>query len=433
MMAVIVGVVHTLTLGFVGVPPVQHERNDAFPPTVYVGGLFVYGERTALSVRMPYPGIFQGNVPQMVRDAGHEFYTASPGPITSNWDRAVTLFAELTGTRADYGIAHSERYNHARFGRDFSRYGPLVEGWSPARPVNLLGYSVGAQTIYLFAHLLAEGCAYERAATPADDLSPLFAGGNSDLIHSITSLGGTLNGSTIDAAVLDNPNLLQRAFYRIFFLIGSVGPLNNVYNIGLEHFGLSRHGTSLFTPTWPRNTRNFFGSGDHILYDLSPGGAAAINQRVRTQPDIYYFSYVLCVGYETEDNHWYLGRTERSNFFLFYYLGNRMGRGANFQGNSYQYRCQRTGELRSFTIDETWLRNDGCVNFVSARFPFGAPNQAFQRNNIRPGVWQVMPTIYGYHHGYFGGFGFQDDITESLRDFFVNHIELLNSTWGTGK
>ena len=429
--AVFAAVTQLIAYGIVGVPAVQHTRNDEFPPTVYVGGLFVYGERDALNQRVPYPGIFWGDVPQMVRDAGFEFYTASPGPLSSNWDRAVTLFAELTGTRADYGIAHARAHNHPRFGRDFSGYGPLVEGWSPERPINFLGYSVGAPTIYLLAHLLAEGCADERAATPADELSPLFAGGNSDLVHSITSLAGTLNGTTVDAAIPNNDfNILHRTFYRAFFLVGRLGPINGVYNLRLERFGLSRDANYLFNPIWPWTERRFFNSRDHILYDLSLGASAAMNAWVRTQPDIYYFSHVLCAGeQDDETGHWMMGQDQRDSFILFYWLGNRIGRDVGgFEGSVIEYHCQITDETRTFTVDETWRRSDGAANFMSAQHPIGAPNQHFDRNNIRPGTWQVMPTLYGYNHGFFGGFDTNHDAYR-LRDFLVEHIELLHSTW----
>jgi triacylglycerol lipase len=54
-----------------------------------------------------------------VADKGHQTYYASMGPISSNWDRACELYAQIKGTVVDYGQAHSAKYGHARYGKDY--------------------------------------------------------------------------------------------------------------------------------------------------------------------------------------------------------------------------------------------------------------------------------------------------------------------------
>ena len=49
------------------------------------------------------------------------------------------------------------------------------------------------------------------------------------------------------------------------------------------------------------------------------------------------------------------------------------------------------------TVDETWCENDGLVNTLSARVPSGAPWKAMDKNSIRPGLWNVFPTVDGDH------------------------------------
>jgi len=412
-----------ILFGVSSVPPVQRARNEEMLPNVYVGGLFNYGEQTPLWHSMPYPGIIN-NLQNLITAEGFEFYTASTGPFSSTWDRAANLFAELTGTRVDYGKAHSREHGHARFGRTHEQ--PLVPDWSPERPINLFGYSMGAQTIYLFAHLLAEGCPHERAVTPPEELSPLFAGGNEGLIHSITSLAGTLNGSTIEVAFLeDQSTLMHTMIFQPFLLFGRFGRLNAIYDLQLDHFGLSGVGGGIpFNPFRTSDVRDFFDSRDHTMFCLSPGGAAAINRVAATRPDIYYFSYALCITtYDETTGHWVVNREELLNMPLFYIFGNRMGRGeGRFYGRSYEYPGGR------FTVDEGWWRNDGSTNVISAMYPFGAPNKEFDPNNIQRGTWQVMPIMHGYNHGFFGGFDFKHSI-EDLRDFFLGHFEILEQTW----
>lgn len=46
---------------------------------------------------------------------GYEVYTATVGPIVSNWDRACELYAYIKGGRVDYGKIHSEKYGHSRY------------------------------------------------------------------------------------------------------------------------------------------------------------------------------------------------------------------------------------------------------------------------------------------------------------------------------
>ena len=48
-------------------------------------------------------------------------------------------------------------------------------------------------------------------------------------------------------------------------------------------------------------------------------------------------------------------------------------------------------------IDESWRENDGLVNTISAVAPFGAPSKPLDRADIRPGIWNVFPTLDGDH------------------------------------
>ena len=58
-----------------------------------------------------------------MRDRGHTVHYASVGPVSSNYDRACELYAQIKGTRVDYGQVHSQRYGHARYGKDYTGRG----------------------------------------------------------------------------------------------------------------------------------------------------------------------------------------------------------------------------------------------------------------------------------------------------------------------
>ena len=147
-------------------------------PTVFVHGLLGWGARDALYRAVPYWGLAAGDVLGYLNACGYDCRAASVGIISSAWDRACELYAELTGGTADYGIAHAQRFGHARFGT--ADPNPLVPDWGADRPVDLVGHGFGGATARLLAQLLAHGCPEEvRAAEAAGETpSPLFTGGS---------------------------------------------------------------------------------------------------------------------------------------------------------------------------------------------------------------------------------------------------------------
>ena len=134
-------------------------------PTVYVHGLMGWGERDEMYSALPYWGLTSDLMPYLT-GKGYESYAASVGPISSAWDRACELYAQLTGTTVDYGAAHAAQYGHDRYGVTYDK--PLFEGWGADKKVNLVGHSFGGATIRLFLDILADGSQAERDAAAAD-------------------------------------------------------------------------------------------------------------------------------------------------------------------------------------------------------------------------------------------------------------------------
>ena len=116
-------------------------------PTVYVHGLMGWGARDQIYAVTPYWGLTSDLMPYLT-GKGYESYAASVGPLSSAWDRACELYAQLTGTTVDYGAAHAAEYGHARYGVTYDK--PLFEGWSADKKINLVGHSFGGATIRLF-------------------------------------------------------------------------------------------------------------------------------------------------------------------------------------------------------------------------------------------------------------------------------------------
>lgn len=64
-------------------------------------------------------GMRGGDLIAWLNGRGYRAYAASVSPIGSAWDRACELYAQLAGTRVDYGTAHSKEYRHQRYGQDY--------------------------------------------------------------------------------------------------------------------------------------------------------------------------------------------------------------------------------------------------------------------------------------------------------------------------
>ena len=88
-------------------------------PFVFVGGMLSWGEENIMYKGWPYWGMVAGNLCRQLRETGIEAYGPQVGPVNSAWDRACQLYAMLTGTRVDYGVAHAKSHKHARYGRTY--------------------------------------------------------------------------------------------------------------------------------------------------------------------------------------------------------------------------------------------------------------------------------------------------------------------------
>ncbi len=160
-----------LALSLCAVPAAAAD-DQAHPddPVVFVHGLLGWGQRDKVYRIMPYWGLTTGSLTDYLSAKGYETYAASVGPLSSAWDRACELYAQLAGTRTDYGVRHAQDFGHERYGIDYEQ--PLFDGWGTERAVNLVGHSFGGATTRLFLEILTNGCPEEVAA--ASRAEPVF-------------------------------------------------------------------------------------------------------------------------------------------------------------------------------------------------------------------------------------------------------------------
>ncbi|KAI8809161.1 Alpha/Beta hydrolase protein [Cladochytrium replicatum] len=264
-------------------------------PIVMVHGLMGWGEQPLLGL-LNYWGGFSGSLVNVLRNKGYTVYQPAVAPASSNWERACELYAQLKGTRVDYGIARAKKFGHERFGKDFTGKGLYPEWGNPGKKAHFIGHSMGGPTTQLLLSLLQSGSAAEiqaaqEAGVPA---SPLFYTNKtaSDFAGGFFAISGVLQGTPM-VEIIDN---WAGFIIDLVKVIAGVSDLSDIdgllWDFQLDHWGLGyKQGESLlayfnriFTSSWAKGTSN-------AAYDLSITGARdARNANNVAIPGVYYFS-----------------------------------------------------------------------------------------------------------------------------------------------
>jgi len=351
---------------------------------VFCHGLNGIGQYDKKYAKKPYWGGASGDVVAELRSQGYSAFAASVAPQGSTWDRACELYAQIAGTVTDYGAAHSREYRHERFGRDFSGQA-LIPAWDDDTRLVLIGHSFGGATIRLFSELLANGSAQEREATPADKLSPLFAGGMGQRVRAIVTLAAPTNGTT--AYDLANDPNFKKPHVKV--------PIKSRV---LDR--IMKTATKIKTDG--RDSR------DWADFDMTLDNAQALNGKISTLPHVYYLS-VACVATDSGPN----GARVPSRSLI----------DPLFVKSSAYMGCYSGKTQAGIVIDDEWHANDGLVNTVSAHAPFDAPCKPLDRGKVEKGIWNVMPDLRA-DHAYFTGGHLKK---QNPHSFFRDLLELLES------
>ena len=402
-------------------------------PTIYVHGLMGWGEHDQIYAVTPYWGLTSDLMPYLT-GKGYESYAASVGPLSSAWDRACELYAQLTGTTVDYGAAHAAEYGHARYGATYDK--PLFAGWSASKKINLVGHSFGGATIRLFLDILADGSAEEQAAAKAagTEVSPFFEGGKADWVYSLTTLAAPHNGTTFLECCDNMAQFAAEASTAMAKLLG-ISDFKGVYDFQLEQFGFYRKDGETVLEALDRVLHSdFLSHNDNVFRDLTIDRALELNDDIEIQPNVYYFSYA---GDKTRQSAVTGERTSAVDMTpLFVPFANQMC----------GYYDQTTAG--GFRIDKSWAPNDGLVNTVSALYPTNSASQCLTKSgktgyiqqdgysnvSYHPGVWNVMPVRHYDHGNFIAGMPVADlssQSTVTLRQFYLSLMDNLSRVTST--
>jgi triacylglycerol lipase len=312
-------------------------------------------------------------------DNEYTTHEASVGPVSSNWDRACELYAQIVGGQVDYGRAHSEKHGHEQFGQTYTK--GFVEDWSADKQIALVGHSMGATTIRLLEILLNEGAQEEIEASGAD-VSPLFKGGSRGWISSVTGISAPYDGTTLVPALGNNIiNLIKSLVGAIAGITGDTF-IDTIYDFDLDHFGLTKQdgeshrqykqrvfNSALFQP----------GFEDYSGYDLSIEGAARLNARgPQAYPETTYFSVVTSRTYRGLWPFNKLWFPQPRMFIAFQPFAVILG---GFRGDDRDY--------------TNWRQNDGIIPARSQTCPKeGVKNPASNCLNVLPTSGKPQPGKY---------------------------------------
>jgi len=358
-----------VALGMFAAPACNAANNY---PVILVHGFLGFGPEEFQHSGFNYWGGYGDIASQMQIYRGpRSVFAAAVGPISSNWDRAADLYAQIKGGCVDYGKAHVRDHGlpgqvqkppgkcWAADPRNNPQDYPLAlyPAWDQDHPIHLIGHSQGGTTIRALIELLEHG-------SPQDEGDgELFKGGKVGWIRSVTTISAPHNGTTLTDAVFN-------------ILPGIRLPLRDM--LGHRVAG----------------------------WELAPDGAREFNLWARTSPHIYYFSVGTVA---TEGGAWCCNGTDRViapvQTTLFQYArADMIPYFKSFAGEWIVPSVAQRG-MGSYTldlpnrvkIDSDWFSNDGVVNTISMRSPNGHPARDYDGTAVR-GAWNFLGNYKGYDH-----------------------------------
>ena len=399
----------------------RYPDKDSFVtdyPYVFVHGMGGWGPANSYYDLSPYWGGGLGTSDEdllfLLNTHSVEAYGVQVGPLSSAWDRACEIYAQLTGTVTDYGEAHSKAHSHDRYGFSYEGKPLMGKAWNINDKINLVGHSFGGATVRLFTSLMAFGDEAEIKAT-GKDTSPLFTGGHKS-VHSCITLSAPHNGTQVSNILYD----LKLPFLFLTFAYNLVGATfgNNymVFSMQMSHFGLTPKQNQKRTFINPVKIFNYYKAADNCYEDMTLRGARALNETIKLSPDTYYYSYSTAATEPTGIG----GRQKIIDTVtpIFTISSNLI---AFSEGKTYD----------GVKIEEDWAVNDGIVPLASALYPecdkataTDYEDALAKGEKIQKGRWYYMDTMVGMDHFDFCG---TRDYPTSFEDFYYTMIETANS------
>ena len=224
----------------------------------------------------------------------------NPSGVASLHDRCCEIFAQLTGTKVDFGTTHAKEHGHARYGRMYTKEEALAPNWSEDNPLHLVGHSFGGNTARVFHHMLQSGF-----------FGSSFGGKH---VKSITVLNAPLNGALAvyafgaqnyrhecDCSNSSSSSLAKRSSNVSRCSVGwwlgmyvhvheYTKVFNCIYDFGMSHWPSSASLWCTLVAIFSQSP--MFEGKDCANYDMTCHRSTELNQQMMTCPTTFYFSIV---------------------------------------------------------------------------------------------------------------------------------------------
>ncbi|WP_142396702.1 lipase [Staphylococcus xylosus] len=339
-------------------------------PIILAHGFSGYPDESKPAVLPSYWGGNKVDLDKELNKQGYDVREGGMSPFGSNYDRALELYYYIKGGTVDYGAYHSKKYGHARYGKT---YKGIYPEWAPGKKVHLVGHSFGGQTIQVLEDMLRNGVPeeIEYQKKHGGDIPEIFAGGNNNMVSSVTTIATPHNGTFISDK-LGNKPIARKLFYNILKYTSNK---NTKADYGLEPWGIKQRDDESYIQYLKRVKDNkVWKTDDTSFTDGSIEGSKKINDRLTLSKDVAYTSITA------EDTHKTFNNRQRGNlkmFAPFKLLANLVGR----------------------QNPESWREGDGPVPLKSGLYPFNKPHKDTTFDS-KPelGLWGVMPTLKNWDH-----------------------------------
>lgn len=376
-------------------------------PIVLVHGLLGWGPD-----EIPWYSNWGGtdNIPEYLAANGYPTYVGVVGSFSSNWDRAVELYYYIKGGYVDYGKTHSTQFGHAQTKSRF--YPGIYPQWDTQHPIHLVGHSMGGVTIRKLITLLEKGAPGEQSDP---DHAPLFDGGKTGWVRSVTTISTPHNGTTLSYILLNGYiPFVRNLVTSVIGLAGSA--VTPVFDFKLEQWGLVRQPgeshQSYANRVW---NSNIWETNDYSGHDVTPESAREANNMDLDSKDIYYFSFSTKASNRGLLTGWAYPRLDVFPLLIPIAFPFPLLKGI---GN---YTQNEPGKV---VIDSKWWPNDGASNTYGMNGPENGTIKPYDPAvALQKGVWNDMGVYNGYDHLDIIGI----DYLSRVRPFYLNMAGLLRS------
>lgn len=386
-------------------------------PVILVPGVVGYGEETLIHNVFPYFGLTSTSYEKVIKSMGMECHTPTFEILSGTWDRACELWAQIVGGTVDYGKAHSAKYGHPRFGKTYKKamipnLGQLDADGNPVK-MTLIAHGFGAPVARLLIELLTNGSDEEKAAAAGEKVSPLFQGGYGAVIHCLVSIAGINDGASIFEALEGKfpgaKKIMTKgaiAYDEVKYFFDEADPYFDEVNQRLSQHHMRanivpQEGKKFGKVVFDEDAiYRYLNKEDNVFFDAGPVGMARLNQKIKSNLDIYY----LCIS----------GEVTKDFFNKFTIPTLKAGITLPIAALIAFYENYLP---EAPVVTAKSHANDGIVNTEAAFPPVSDDATAFRSvDRCQPGVWYQMPVEERNHFSFMGLFKRPDKYRNEIYD-----------------